>query len=61
MSLPPVAQRAQDGPQVAALVGQHVFGARRMILVEPALDDARIFQRLEAGRKSIRAYSRQRG
>jgi hypothetical protein len=37
---PPVPQRAKYRAQFLALLGQQVFGARRVIGVEPALDDA---------------------
>src|SRR5215217_3501280 len=45
--LAPIAQRLQHRTQRTTFLGQAVLGPRRVLLVEPALDDAPILQRLE--------------
>jgi hypothetical protein len=47
MFIAPVAQLPDHGAELAAFFGQHIFRARRMILVEALRDDAVLLQRLQ--------------
>jgi hypothetical protein len=51
----PFPQRLEDRAQFAAAARDHIFGARRMILIEATLDDAVLLERLETRRQRIRA------
>ena len=44
--LSPILEGAQHRPQIAALFGENVLGARRVIFVKAPLDDAAVLQRL---------------
>ena len=56
-ALSPFAERLHDWAELAPPDGQYVFRARRVLLVEPPLDDAVLFQLLEPGRERVRANS----
>ena len=51
----PLQQRSQDRTERAALRRQQVFGARRMLLVEAALDHAGLLEPLQPGRERVGA------
>src|SRR6516162_11282098 len=53
--LAPVPKRTQHWPQLAALGGEQILGARRVLLVEAPLDEAGLLQGLEPGGQRIGA------
>src|SRR5215831_11350676 len=60
MLFAPGSQRPQHRSQLAALVGEQIFGAWRVLLVESPLDEAGLLQDLEARRESVGADARER-
>ena len=49
----PVLECAQHRPELAALGGEQIFGARGVLLVEAPLDQIGLLQSLEAGRTPL--------
>src|SRR5438477_11173599 len=56
----PVEQRLEHRAERAALIGQDIFGARRVLLIEAPLDDAGFLEPLEPGGQRVRADPGQR-
>ncbi|ENN87107.1 hypothetical protein RHSP_67465 [Rhizobium freirei PRF 81] len=54
MSVTPGEQRHQDGEEIAALFGQHIFVTRRPLVIEPPFEQAFIGQVLEPPRQDVR-------
>ena len=55
MALAPFEQRLQHRTELFALLGQYVFGARRVLLIEAPLYDPGLLQPLQSGRQSVGA------
>jgi hypothetical protein len=55
VALAPVEQGLQHRAQLFTLLRQQVFGARRVLLIEPPLDDPGFLQPLQSGRQGVRA------
>jgi hypothetical protein len=56
----PDGERANDGPQVETPFAQRVLGSRRVLGIEPALDDVMLLEELEPVRQDPRRDTRQR-
>src|ERR1700733_8237073 len=53
--LSPVEQCAQHRAQVLALFRQHIFGARRVLLIKTTFDNSSIFEALQSSGQCVRA------
>src|SRR5579883_3601405 len=53
MLVVPGEQRQQHGTEIAAALGQHIFGTRRPLAITPALEQAARHQRAEPPRQDV--------